>query len=181
MKNLIITILLITLAFNLKGQTVIEPTSSSIRSNIILVNGLFGKTKIGIGVRYKSLYHINNIIRVGWGVGIESYSSNFERNFVPISFDFVGDVFKNGRSPFYMVSVGYGFPFGENSDFAEGSKGGLMVDISLGYRSKKHSSQPFIAVGYRLQNAFYKGTDEYGNTDKDVIYKRWSLSTGILF
>jgi len=181
MKNLIIIFLLITLVFNLNGQTIVEPISSSKRTNCILINGLFGNTKIGIGVRYKSLYQINDIIQVGWGVGIESYSSNFERNFVPISFDFVGDVFKNGRSPFYMVSVGYGISLGEDSDFAEDSKGGLMVDISLGYRSKKHSSQPFIAIGYRLQNAFYKGTDEYGNTDKDVIYKRWSISTGVLF
>ena len=181
MKNLIITALLFMLAFNLNGQATIEPLSTSKRSNCILMNGLFGDTKIGIGVRYKSLYQVNNIVQIGWGVGLESYSSNMERNFIPISFDFVGDVFKNGRSPFYMISVGYGFALAEDPSFSEDSKGGLMIDISLGYRSKKNTSQPFIAVGYRLQNAFYAGTDEYGNTDKDVVYKRWSLSTGILF
>ena len=181
MKNLIIFTLLFTLAFNLNGQAAIEPINTTKRSNCILLNGLIGDTKIGVGVRYKSLYQINNILQVGWGVGIESYSSNFKRNFVPFSFDFIGDIFKDGRSPFYMISLGYGFPLGEESSFAEGSKGGLMVDISLGYRSKKNTTQPFIAVGYRIQNAFYNGVDEYGNTDKDVVYKRWSLSTGILF
>lgn len=180
-KNVLFTTILSSFVCLLFGQTTIEPMADSNRSNCIILNGLFGNTKTGIGVRYKSLYHINNIIQVGWGVGIESYSSDFKRNFVPLSFDVIGDVLRSGQTPFYMISLGYGIPLGEDSAFAEESKGGLMVDLSIGYRSKQLNAQPFIALGYRLQNAFYKGLDDYGNIDKDVIYKRWSLSTGIIF
>ena len=181
MKNIIIFTLLVAFTFSLNGQTVTEPINNSKWSNCILFNGLFGDTKIGIGLRYKSLYQINNFVQVGGGVGVESYSSNLERNFIPLSFDIVGDVFENGGSPFYMISVGYGFSIGEDSSFSDDPRGGLMIDISIGYRSKKNNSQPFITVGYRLQNAFYGGKDEYGNLDKEVLFKRWSLSTGILF
>lgn len=166
---------------NLTSQNTTEPAKVSNWSNCLLMNGLFGNKKIGLGIRYKSLYQLNDIFQAGIGVGLESYSSSIERNFIPVSFDVVGDVFTNAKSPFYMISVGYGIALKDDSDFAEKSKGGLMVDIALGYRSKKYTSQPFIAVGYRLQNAKYSGQDDYGNTNKEVVYKRWSLSTGILF
>jgi hypothetical protein len=181
MKKILFTVLFSVVSFCVNGQDSVIPQKVFKRSNCILINGLFGSTKIGVGARYKSLYSINEILQLGWGVGIESYSSSIKRNFIPISFDLVGDIFTNGNTPFYMLSVGYGIALGDDPSFAEKVKGGLMVDISIGYRSKKNASQPFIAIGYRLQNASYEGNDDFGNTDKEVIYKRWSLSTGIIF
>ena len=181
MKNLIYIVIIFAFASHLSGQSTIEPAKESKRSNCLIFNALLGKTKTGVGVRYKSLYHINEILKVGWGLGIDSYSSDFRRNFVPVSVDLRGDVNLNGRSPFYMISIGYGIALAEEDSFAEKARGGLMVDLSLGYRSKKYTSQPFIAIGYRLQNAYYSGLDDYGNENKDVIYKRWAISAGILF
>lgn len=181
MKNAILILLMFACSIELCSQTSVEPNIESNRTNVILANGLFGDTKTGLGFRYKSLYKLNDIIKLGWGVGIESYSSDVKRNFIPLSLDVIGDINLNGKTPFYMVSVGYGIALKEDESFASKQRGGLMLDLSIGYRSKKYSSQPFIALGYRIQNAFYEGNDDYGNNDKDVIYKRWAVSVGILF
>ena len=151
------------------------------RMNSLQFSGLFGASKIGLGIKYKSLYRITESMNIGWGIGIDSYDSGFNRNFVPISVEVLGDLFKEGITPFYMMSAGYGIALKEDERFATESRGGLMVDFSLGLRSKKYESQPYISVGYRFQNAYYEGEDEYGNQNKDVIYKRWNVSAGMLF
>lgn len=181
MKKMFVCTLLLLFSFTVFTQENIQPIKEVKWSNCILMNGLFGSSKTGIGLRYKTLYTLSPAFQIGGGVGIESYSSDIKRNFIPISFDLVGDVLSKKRTPFYMISVGYGIALKEDKDFAEKAKGGLMIDLSIGYRSKKYKSQPFIAAGYRFQNAFYEGFDSYGNQDKEVIYKRWSVSAGILF
>lgn len=163
------------------GQDKVEEIDSDKRINSVMISTLVSSTKVGLGFKYKSLYSINNIIKAGWGAGLESYSSNLERNFIPISFEVIGDVYEHGRTPFYMFSLGYGIPLQEVESFATSSRGGLMVDISVGYRSKMKATQPFISAGYHLQHASYKGEDSSGNDNKDVQYKRWSLSIGTFF
>jgi len=182
MKQLLFMVLFCLFSVGLTGQVETEiKTNNKVRTNSIQINTLIGSSKIGFGARYKSLYSIKNSLKVGWGVGIESYSSKFERNFIPLSIDIIGDLTESNRTPFYMFSIGYGIPLKEAREFAEESKGGLMIDVSLGYRSKKNETQPFIAIGYRIQNATYIGEDVYGNNDKNVLYKRWSVSAGLLF
>ena len=181
MKKLVCALLFVGLVIGLNGQNETVELKPEKRYNALLINGLFGSSKTGLGIRYKSLYSINDLIKIGWGTGIESYSSTIERNFIPISFDVMGDISPSSKTPFYMVSIGYGIPLQEDEDFAQESSGGLMVDLSIGYRTRSGDSQPFIGAGYRLQNATYRGEDRYGNDNKDVIYKRWSLSVGLLF
>lgn len=181
MKQIITTLLFCFLFGAGIGQDLAEEINNVKRSNILLVNTLIGSSKVGVGFRYKSLYRINDMMKIGWGAGIETFSSEIERNFIPLSIEAVGDVFDKGRTPFYMFSVGYGIPLKEDSSFASSSKGGLSLDISVGYRSKKEATQPFIALGYRLQHASYEGLDDFGNDNKIVQYKRWSLSIGSFF
>ena len=181
MKQLLIMFVFCLLAVGLTGQAEIEAKSKVIRSNSLQVNTLVGSSKIGLGIKYKSLYDVKNLVKVGWGVGLDSYSSGIKRNFIPLSVELIGDIFEGNRTPFYMFSMGYGIPLKEEAEFAEESKGGLMVDVSLGYRSKKNKTQPFVAVGYRMQKATYTGEDAYGNDNKNVLYKRWSISAGLLF
>lgn len=181
MKQILILIVLTIFTINLNGQNELTQEHKVTRSNGILVSTLVGSSKIGFGIRYKSLYNVKKKLRIGWGVGVESYSSDLERNFIPLSFEVLGDVAETGGSFFYMLSMGYGIPIAEDSDFAEESNGGLMVDVSVGYRSVENASQPFFALGYRFQNASYSGQDVYGNNDKEVLYKRLSFSAGIFF
>ena len=181
MKQVLIVVLICMFSAGLTGQTETESAVNQFRTNSLQVNTLIGSSKIGLGIKYKSLYNIKKLVKVGWGVGLDSYSSDHKRNFIPISVDFIGDINEGGRTPFYMFSIGYGIPLKEEAEFAKESKGGLMVDVSLGYRSKKNRTQPFIAAGYRMQNATYTGEDAYGNDNKSVIYKRWSVSAGLLF
>ncbi|MDF1695695.1 MAG: hypothetical protein P1U56_07695 [Saprospiraceae bacterium] len=181
MKKICCLFLLFSLCFGVNAQSEIEPIKEKQRYNALLFSGLFGASKTGLGLRYKSLYTFKKSIKIGWGVGIESYSSGIERNFIPLSLDILGDVLDSDKTPFYMVSVGYGIPLKEDVEFAEESKGGLMVDLSVGYRSRRGESQPFLTAGYRIQNASYLGEDSYGNNNKNVIYKRWSVTAGMLF
>ena len=168
-------------SINAQEKEFIEEAHKIERSNVLLLNGLFNSSKFGFGIKYKSLYSIKRSLQVGWGVGLESFSSGVERNFIPLSIDVVGDLFENGPTPFYMISTGYGIALKEDPEFATESSGGFMLDVSLGYRVKRDKTHSFISFGYRLQDASYQGTDQYGNTDKEVIYKRWSLSLGTFF
>jgi len=183
MKN-ILTILFCS--FNLMlamGQATVSPQQEHNQkwTNVVMANALIGSKKIGMGLRYKSLYNVQNIIQVGWGTGFDSYSSRLERRFIPITAEVVGDLFASEATPFYMISAGYGIPLKENEDFAIESSGGLTLDISVGYRSKRKSTQPFISVGYRIQHASYTGLDAFGNDNKEVMYKRWAFTLGTFF
>ena len=183
MKN-VLTILLCCFCFaNISGQATIEtkPEHQVKRTNVLLFNTLIGSKKIGLGLRYKSLYTIQPAFQVGWGTGFDSYSSRLERRFIPLTLEVVGDLFVQRATPFYMISAGYGIPLKEDVDFALESSGGLTLDISVGYRAKRASTQPFISLGYRMQNASYEGLDLYGNDNKKVIYRRWSISLGTFF
>ena len=183
MKRIFTLLLLISFFANIHAQEkeYTEEDQKIERTNVLLLNGLFNSSKIGFGIRYKSLYTVKNSLQIGWGVGLESFSSGVERNFIPLSIDVVGDVFDVGPTPFYMISAGYGIPLKEDPNFATSSRGGFMLDVSLGYRVKKDKTHSFVAMGYRVQNASYLGTDQFGNTDKEVVYKRWSLSLGTFF
>ncbi|MEE9439499.1 MAG: hypothetical protein V3V14_10905 [Saprospiraceae bacterium] len=182
MKNLIIICLLFW-GVNANGQDDSELRSgTSIKHlNIVQVKGLFGSIKTGIELDYKALYAVSSKFYLGWGVGVGSYDASARKMFVPITGELMGDLLEGKIVPFYSIGIGYGIGLPEEKQFAESSPGGVRFDAGFGIRAKGTEAQPYFKVGYNRQYASYPGVDDYGNVDKNVIYKRWTIVLGVIF
>ena len=176
-----ILIFLITIVVNTADAQDIPQSSASNRSDAIHIAALAESNQTGLELRYKSLYHMNDKIKLGWGTGFTTYNASLRRSFIPITVETMNDIYVGKAIPFYSISAGYAIAIPEEESFAESSRGGFRFDSSIGIRSNGEGAQSYISLGFNLQKAKYPGLDFFGNLDKKVTYKRWTLALGILW
>jgi len=181
MKSLFISFL-VSFSFMAQGFSQSAPLeSTSHRTQVLDFKLLAGSKNTGFGFNYKSLYNLGPSMKIGWSAGYTSHSAELEHNFIPVTFQAVGDLATTGRTLFYNVGLGYGIGLPEPETFATKTYGGVTYEVSIGLRNKSLETSPFIALGYHTQRAKYEGTDQFGDGNRTAVYKRWSISVGAFF
>jgi|GEM_PF-3758067 len=181
MRSLIISFLAIAFCLTeVQSQSTLADQSSA-KTQFVDFKLLAGSKNTGFGVKYRSLYAIGPLMNVGWGAGYTTHSADLEHNFVPVTFEAIGDLVATGRTFYYGVSLGYGIGLPEPETFATKTLGGLTYEMSVGFRNKSVDAAPFVALGYHTQRAKYEGVDQFGDGARAAVYKRWSISAGAFF
>lgn len=138
----------------------------------------------GIGVHHVVGYQYNRWIGGGIGLGFETFYPGYGEVIVPLYAEARGYLMKKNVTPFYSVSLGYGFA--PNIDVSEvnriGGRGGLLFNPNLGYRFGASDGSNFtLSLGYRLQKASFTEENWEGTFKRNYTYNRVNLKLGLLF
>jgi hypothetical protein len=140
--------------------------------------------KMGIGISTVTGYLFNRNFGLGVGLGKDNYSSRQGEGLFPVFMEVRGYFSKDSNSPFYAVKVGYGVAFENENQGITQAIGGVMLNPEVGYRlGGDKTGNIFFALGFKLQKQFIERTSTFNSdiTVVDAVYKRISISTGIIF
>lgn len=141
---------------------------------------------VGLGIHHVVGYQHNRWIGTGLGIGFDGYHLGFGENIIPLYAEARGYFTQKNTSPFYAVSLGYGFATtlsNRNVDMIA-SKGGIMFNPNIGYRFGASAGANFtMSLGYKYQKASFterRGWDE-SIFKRNYQYNRVNLKLGLLF
>ncbi len=98
-------------------------------------------------------YQLNDKLSLGIGTGYDTYVNDVP--IIPLYLDFRGDIFNSPITPYYKLSVGYGFDSPtkdqKNNDSVE-YDGGVLVHPSIGLKFYTRGNLAWLLdFGYRFQ------------------------------
>lgn len=154
-----------------------------IRVNMITGNpGNRSYMQPGIGVSIAAGKRFNRLLSVGGGVGFDEYIVGTSENILSAFGEVSGYLNPHNLSLTYNVAAGYGFASKNEEENLTEASGGWMVYPAVGFRwGKKHLKWTFD-FGYKFQKANWVYDNGWGTvTDQDVLYRRLTLRSGVVF
>lgn len=153
------------------------------------INGIghSGEMQLGLGLQQVTGFQINRMFGAGIGVGLENFSvTNANGPLVlPVYAEARGYFFKQHKTPYYALNVGYGFAFKNEDQNIIEAKGGWLLHPAVGFRLGSSSDTNFLFdLGYKFQRA--KLTRDISQWNREtqeqrLLYKRFSVRIGIVF
>jgi len=145
----------------------------------------------GISITSSHGFHFNRFLSIGGGAGIDIINGpNFNAfTFIPVFAEIRGYPFTDKpTSPYYVMSIGYGFGWDLFDSFASNGEysGGLNIEPRIGLRFASHKSgQFYVELGYKYQatEANYRRTSFEGSTfvRQEIQFFRPTLNFGWIF
>jgi len=126
---------------------------------------------------------INRWLETGMGLGYERYSVQEAYRVVPLFIQVRGYVLQKGISPFYQMSVGYGWSLKREIDGLIEGGGGYLLHPSVGVRFGGGAGlNAYLDLGYRFQQADYTRQEPWDATTRlRYVFKRFTFRLGIVF
>lgn len=142
----------------------------------------------GMSLRYSVHYRFNPYLCAGLGVGAETYAFEAGKSFYPLSAELRGFLAERAVSPYYHLSLGYGFAFAGDDEVLDEVKGGGMALTALGLKFKGQEWLDF-AVQLGLQHQWGQTTYLTDNwwggpgrrTNENHYFQRIHLQLGLFF
>ncbi|MEL6867794.1 MAG: hypothetical protein AAFP19_25440, partial [Bacteroidota bacterium] len=143
-------------------------------------------------------HQFNDFLAVGGGIGLDVIGGKDFRTytFLPIYVDIRGFPIRGKVSPYYALSLGYGFAFDAFDNFDDEAderySGGIMIAPALGLRfASRKKGQFLLELGYKMQytDAQYQHR-EFGNpftsgyfiyVNRETFFRRLEVSFGWIF
>jgi hypothetical protein len=127
-------------------------------------------------------YILNPYIRIGAGLGIES----FDVQIIPSYFSLSVFIKNNKISPFLNFKTGYSFPASNHPKYiyyyTESFKGGFNFEISPGIKFQvSKSAELNLNIGYRYQKLTSETISDWENSILKYEYNRLAIRIGITF
>lgn len=149
--------------------------------------GYKGDMQLGLSLQQVTGYQFNRMIGAGLGVGLENFSVGKPNGplVLPVYAEARGYFLKKNTTPYYALSVGYGFAFKNEDQNITKAKGGLLLHPAIGFRLGARDGMNFLFdLGYQLQKAtltrdFSRGTLDI--QEQKLFYKRFSVRLGFIF
>lgn len=148
------------------------------RSNFgLLVNG----NGVGFSLNQTASYSLTNWLLVGIGVGVDNYYANSGRNIVPVFTELKTYLLKGSSAPYLSLRGGYGFN-PKNKELNQiSSKGGVILNPSVGFQFGGRQSSWDIYLGYKTQTAQYVFHRRNALVDQNIRWHRVEVGVGLNF
>ena len=146
---------------------------------------------VGVTLTMVNGYAFNPHVRVGLGVGLESYGYN-SLSTAPVFLSLSGLVNKRRWSPYYFLNAGGSTAWVNQGGYGVNTydtKGGLMLQPGVGYRYNVGKVGVSFGIGYKMQKARVRYRWEDWNTgnqmeievDERRTLRRLSMTVGVHF
>ncbi len=155
-----------------------------------IINGLAYNTsdpQLGLGLQHTVGLQLQRGIGVGIGAGFDNYTVSDPNGglVLPVFAEMRGYLNANNWSPYYSVSLGYGFAFKDEEVGITAAKGGIMLHPAFGFRMGAREDMNFLFdLGYRFQHVTLTKVFNFWNVEtqvQDIWYRRFSLRIGMIF
>lgn len=172
-----------------KNLTKIEPYTFKeegnyyqLRVNLISGNpGNRSNFQPGIGVSLSAGKRFNRLLSLGAGVSFDEYIVGTSENILSTFGEISGYLNPHNLSLSYSLAAGYGFAFKDEEANLTSAKGGMMVYPALGLRWGKNHLKWTFDVGYKFQDANWVYENWGTISDQNILYRRLTLRTGVMF
>jgi hypothetical protein len=176
-------------------------------NHAFLEHGLYNATNFGFilnhfnnennfGVRQKPSFTISHA--VGWqmnrfsgfgaGLGLDFYGQNEILHFLPIFFDFRTYFLAQKRTPYFNLMAGHGIPLVNKNDeintpsSVKAKSGGAFFAANAGFRLEGRTLGHWtIDFGVRLQKASFELFSFGTQINRELLYRRYTIRTGLIF
>lgn len=153
-----------------------------LRMNVITGNpGNRQHSDPGIGVSFSTGKRFNRFASVGVGVGFDEFIVGTSENILSVFGEFSGYLLESNQSLSYNLAAGYGFAFVDEDSNLTSASGGWMVHPAVGLRLGKKRLKWTIDVGYKFQEANWVYQFWNSTSDQDILYRRLTVRTGVMF
>lgn len=141
-----------------------------------------GKFTPAISIQNVTGFQFNRFIGAGIGFGYDVYDISNGFSVLPVFAEARGYLNQRNISPYYSLSVGYGFAVSNGDNLIRPEKGGVMIHPALGFRFGANKDLNFLAdIGFIYQKATYYQNWEWEQDYFSMAFKRWSFRIGMLF
>lgn len=135
----------------------------------------------GIGISVSAGKRFNRFASVGLGLGYDEYVVGTPENILSTFAEFSGYLIPHNQSISYSLAAGYGFAFKNEDSNLISAKGGWMFYPAVGLRLGKKRMKWTFDIGYKFQEANWIYQNWNGTSDQDILYRRLTLRSGVMF
>lgn len=140
--------------------------------------------QMGLGAQYVFGKWWNRWLATGIGGGYDNYYLEDRISLIPVFAEVKGQFFDRAFSPSYTIQAGYGFANPDEEINISESKGGVMVNPTIGLIKHTASGNTInIDLGYRFQRIRYTRTFDWTKDFEQfkILHKRLVVRFGLTF
>lgn len=163
---------------NSRGISRINSHNWYFRSNFGLLINDNGK---GLTISQTVSYALSNWFLVGIGLGVDNYYANSGRNIMPVYAELKTYLFKRGSTPYISFRGGYGFNFRDKRSNHISTKGGVILNPSVGFQFEGRQSSWDVYLGYKSQSSQYIFTRRDALVTQEIRWHRIEAGVGLNF
>jgi hypothetical protein len=145
------------------------------------ISALTGESGTGISINHTVSYHLNRLLGIGIGVGIDNYYKEDGYNIFPVYGEVKSFFLKKNETPFASLRVGYTFAGPDEEIGQIEASAGYMVNPALGYRLSGGGFMVDLTVGVKIQKSDYEYLSGDAKVTDNITYRRVEIGMGFMF
>lgn len=153
-----------------------------VRVNLITGNpGGRADYEPGIGISLAAGKRLSRKLSLAGGLSFDQYIIGTSENILSGFGEVSGYLHPENLSLSYSLAAGYGFAFKNEEETLTSATGGLMIYPAVGFRWGKKHLKWTLDFGYKFQKAHwvYEAWDII--SDQNILYRRLTVRTGVMF